>query len=90
MRSVYPISSKENENELNELQEHMIRLIGLDSNVFDDDIERPGVYDTIDIEIDASGIAAVDDRLYSEDEPPLYSFIYRENLVYNIRRRTHG
>lgn len=90
MRPFYPISSKESKKELKEIQEHLVRLIGYDSNVHDSTIERPGLFDTTEAQINASGLAMLNKRLYSTADAPLYSQIYRSNLAYNIVRKSNG
>lgn len=90
MRPVFPVNDVENSNELNEIQEHLIRLIGYDSNVHDKTVERPGLYHSIINLINSTGVEAVDKRMYSEGEKPMYAIAYRANLIYNIRRKTNG
>ncbi len=64
MRSRYPLSSKKNQVEFEEIQEQLIYLIGSDTNVFDNNVDVSGVYDILDSQIDASGQIFIYNNVY--------------------------
>lgn len=84
MRPFYPVNSKESIYELNTIQEHLANLIGHDINPHDNNIDVPGKYDDYEEEIQSSGTAMLEERMFAN--PTIYSYIYKQNLIYNIRR----
>lgn len=91
MRSNYPVVAKELVNELNELQEHLINLLGYDQYAYDNEITVSGLYDTIDSVMTVSGVAMMDMRLYPTDtSAPLYGKMYEADRRFSLNRSTNG
>ena len=87
MRSRYAVSSTENKVELGILQEHLARLLGYDSNVHDEVVDKEGSLDTADSQLEASGAAFLDSRAYGGGQQPIYSSIYSVLVRSNLYRR---
>ncbi len=89
MRAYYPVSSQQSKIELREIQEHLLRLVGYDENVHDTTVEREGRLTSVETEMDASGIAMIETRIYSTNKTPLYSHLYRANFLNDLNRRKY-
>ena len=63
MRPKYPISSKESEVDLSEIQEHLIYVLGVDKFPHDGFIEVSGQYDILDKSISNSISGLITNRL---------------------------
>lgn len=87
MRSRYAVSSTENKVELGILQEHLTRLLGYDSNVHDEVVDKQGSLDTADSQLEASGAAFLDSRVYGGGQQPMYPSIYSMRVKANLYRR---
>jgi len=89
MRPRYPVTSKENDVGLKELQEQLIYILGYDANIYDSSVDVSGVYDTIDSTVESSGVTMMNDRLYSS-ETAVYTTVYGAGYRHLILRRAHG
>jgi hypothetical protein len=87
MRQKYPVTSEEMLVELRDLQETLISLIGYDANAFDDFINISGSVDMLTENIDASGYAFTQDRIFKKEFPTYRTFYNGSLILYNARRR---
>jgi hypothetical protein len=85
MRSYYPVSSQEELNELQSIQEALLDLIGYDDNAFDNKLDRQGSWDTQELALDKSILDCVNARLYNQ--APSYAFFYKRDLISQLARR---
>lgn len=83
MRPNYPVTNQELLNDFREIQEHLIKLLGYDANIFDGTADVSGVYDSLEDTLYYSGIAYLDQQCFSTI--PLYGDLYRLNLIHNFR-----
>ena len=63
MRPRYPLSKKETEVELSEIQEHLIYVLGVDKFPHDGVIEVSGQYDILDNDMDQAISGLITNRI---------------------------
>jgi hypothetical protein len=78
--------------ELNTFKEQIIKVLGYDSQVWDNKLDVSGVYDAIDATLLASGVDMIQLRIQEIEgmDRPIYASFGQLETKYNIIRDTYG